>query len=95
MKALLNEYGVDPQLVELELTESVLMQNGGEVLHTLKAIKALGVQLVIDDQSLGLLDGTEVDFTREGLNEGFKFNNPNVTATDRWLPNQVPPDHFG
>ena len=40
-----------------------------------------GVQLVIDDQSLGLLDGTEVDFAREGLNEGFKFNNPNVTAT--------------
>ena len=40
-----------------------------------------GVQLVVDDQSLGFLNGTEVDFTREGLNEGFKFNNPNVAAT--------------
>ncbi len=40
-----------------------------------------GVQLVVDDQSLGMLDGTEVDFAREGLNEGFKFNNPNVAAT--------------
>ena len=53
LKALLNEYGVNPQLVELELTESVLMQNGGEVLHTLKAIKALGVQLAIDDFGTG------------------------------------------
>lgn len=40
-----------------------------------------GVALVIDDQSLGMLDGTEIDYTREGLNEGFKFNNPNVKQT--------------
>jgi len=40
-----------------------------------------GVQVVVDDQSLDFLNGTEVDFTREGLNEGFKFNNPNVAAT--------------
>ena len=40
-----------------------------------------GVQIVVDDASLKYLDGTEVDFTREGLNEGFKFVNPNVKAT--------------
>ncbi len=40
-----------------------------------------GVQIVVDDASLKYLDGTEVDFTREGLNEGFKFMNPNVKAT--------------
>jgi iron-sulfur cluster assembly protein len=40
-----------------------------------------GIQVVVDDQSIGYLNGTEVDFTREGLNEGFKFNNPNVAAT--------------
>ncbi len=40
-----------------------------------------GVQIVVDDESLKYLDGTEVDFTREGLNEGFKFVNPNVKAT--------------
>ena len=34
--------------------------------------------VVVDAQSLKYLDGTEVDFAREGLNEGFKFNNPNV-----------------
>ena len=37
-----------------------------------------GLKVVIDPKSLVYLDGTEVDFAREGLNEGFKFNNPNV-----------------
>lgn len=37
-----------------------------------------GVKIVIDPKSLAYLDGTELDFVREGLNEGFKFNNPNV-----------------
>jgi iron-sulfur cluster assembly protein len=37
-----------------------------------------GVTLLIDPRSLPYLAGTELDFVREGLNEGFKFNNPNV-----------------
>jgi iron-sulfur cluster assembly protein len=37
-----------------------------------------GVTVLIDPKSLPYLDGTELDFVREGLNEGFKFNNPNV-----------------
>jgi iron-sulfur cluster assembly protein len=37
-----------------------------------------GVTLLIDPKSLTYLQGTELDFVREGLNEGFKFNNPNV-----------------
>jgi iron-sulfur cluster assembly protein len=36
-----------------------------------------GVKLLIDPKSLAVLDGTELDFVREGLNEGFRFNNPN------------------
>jgi len=36
-----------------------------------------GVCVLIDPKSLAYLDGTELDFVREGLNEGFKFNNPN------------------
>jgi iron-sulfur cluster assembly protein len=36
-----------------------------------------GVKLMVDPKSLAYLDGTELDFVREGLNEGFKFNNPN------------------
>lgn len=36
-----------------------------------------GVKVLIDPKSLAYLDGTELDFVREGLNEGFKFHNPN------------------
>jgi iron-sulfur cluster assembly protein len=39
-----------------------------------------GIKVVIDAKSLVYLDGTEVDFAREGLNEGFKFNNPNAKS---------------
>jgi iron-sulfur cluster assembly protein len=39
-----------------------------------------GVKVVIDPKSLVYLDGTEVDYTKEGLNEGFKFNNPNAKS---------------
>ena len=37
-----------------------------------------GVKEIVDPKSLVYLDGTELDFAKEGLNEGFKFNNPNV-----------------
>jgi iron-sulfur cluster assembly protein len=37
-----------------------------------------GVKVVVDRKSLAFIDGTELDFAREGLQEGFKFNNPNV-----------------
>ena len=36
-----------------------------------------GVKIVVDKKSLVYIDGTEMDFQKEGLNEGFKFNNPN------------------
>lgn len=39
-----------------------------------------GVKVLIDPTSLVYLDGTELDFAKEGLNEGFKFNNPNAKA---------------
>ena len=37
-----------------------------------------GVKVFVDPKSLAYIDGTELDFVREGLNEGFRFNNPNV-----------------
>ncbi|HFQ13638.1 MAG TPA: iron-sulfur cluster assembly protein IscA [Gammaproteobacteria bacterium] len=37
-----------------------------------------GVKIVVDPKSLLYIDGTELDYGKEGLNEGFKFNNPNV-----------------
>jgi iron-sulfur cluster assembly protein len=36
-----------------------------------------GVKIIVDKKSLVYIDGTELDFTKEGLNEGFNFNNPN------------------
>ena len=37
-----------------------------------------GVKVFVDAKSMPYLEGMELDYTREGLNEGFKFNNPNV-----------------
>jgi len=36
------------------------------------------VKVVVDAESLKYVDGTEIDFVRQGLNEAFKFRNPNV-----------------
>jgi iron-sulfur cluster assembly protein len=37
-----------------------------------------GVKLIVDAKSLAIIDGTEVDFVKDGLNEAFRFRNPNV-----------------
>jgi iron-sulfur cluster assembly protein len=37
-----------------------------------------GVKVIVDAESLRYVDGTEIDFVRQGLNEAFKFRNPNV-----------------
>ena len=37
-----------------------------------------GVKVIVDRDSLAFLDGTQVDFVRQGLNEAFRFRNPNV-----------------
>ncbi len=37
-----------------------------------------GVKVVIDPEALALIDGTEVDFVKNGLNEAFSFRNPNI-----------------
>jgi len=39
-----------------------------------------GVRIYVDAESLSLVDGTEIDFLKQGLNEQFVFRNPNVTA---------------
>jgi iron-sulfur cluster assembly protein len=43
-----------------------------------QVFESRGVKIVVDPKSLAYIDGTELDFVREGINEGFKFNNPNV-----------------
>jgi iron-sulfur cluster assembly protein len=39
-----------------------------------------GVSVIVDQESLQLIDGTEVDFIKQGLNEAFKFKNPNAAG---------------
>jgi len=40
-----------------------------------------GVKVVVKDADLALLEGVEVDYTREGINEAFRFSNPKATGT--------------
>jgi len=42
--------------------------------------EAQGVQVIVDAKSLIYIDGTQVDYQKEGLNEGFEFKNPNSKA---------------
>lgn len=43
-----------------------------------EVFESQGIKILVDPKSLVYIDGTELDFAREGLNQGFKFNNPNV-----------------
>jgi iron-sulfur cluster assembly protein len=45
-----------------------------------RVIEQDGVRLVIDTKSVPFVDGTEIDFARQGLNSAFVFRNPNVTG---------------
>jgi iron-sulfur cluster assembly protein len=45
-----------------------------------RSFESHGVKVLVDPRSLAYIDGTELDFVREGLNEGFRFNNPNVKS---------------
>ncbi|WP_269494082.1 iron-sulfur cluster assembly protein IscA [Castellaniella sp. S9] len=45
-----------------------------------RLFEQFGARVYIDPQSLPFLEGMELDYAREGLNEGFRFNNPNEKA---------------
>ncbi|RME34113.1 MAG: iron-sulfur cluster assembly accessory protein [Gammaproteobacteria bacterium] len=46
-----------------------------------ESFESRGIRIVVDRDSLPFLVGTEIDYVREGLNAGLRFNNPNVAAT--------------
>lgn len=46
-----------------------------------QVFESCGIKVITDQESLRYLAGTELDFVREGLNSGFRFNNPNVQTT--------------
>jgi len=43
-----------------------------------RVFESHGVKVIVNEQNLAYLDGTEVDYGRDGMSEGFRFNNPNV-----------------
>lgn len=49
-----------------------------EIAESDQLFESHGVRVLIDPKSLVYIDGTELDYAKEGLNEGFKFKNPNV-----------------
>ena len=65
--------GCSGYMYVVELAENVLEHD--------QVCESHGVQIVVDTESFKHLKGTNVDYTREGLNEGFRFENPNVSAT--------------
>lgn len=49
-----------------------------EILPDDEVFESHEIKVIVDAKSLPYIDGMELDFAKEGLNEGFKFNNPNV-----------------
>ena len=54
-----------------------VMEFADEIAEEDTVFEDRGVTILVDPKSVIYLDGTELDYTREGLNEGFQFNNPN------------------
>ncbi|WP_062154418.1 iron-sulfur cluster assembly protein IscA [Beggiatoa leptomitoformis] len=55
-----------------------IMEFADQVEEQDQIFESQGVKVIVDPKSLSYIDGTELDYVREGLNEGFKFNNPNI-----------------
>ena len=58
-----------------------VIEFAGEIEGSDSVFEDYDVKVIVDAKSLVYLDGTELDFAKEGLNEGFKFNNPNEKDT--------------
>jgi iron-sulfur cluster assembly protein len=54
------------------------LEYADEIIAEDQVFESHGVRVFVDPKSMPYIDGTELDFAREGLNEGFKFQNPNV-----------------
>ena len=48
--------------------------------HGDRLVEVDGVPLIVNDKSLAMVDGTVIDFQRQGLNASFVFHNPNATG---------------
>ena len=57
--------------------KSYVVEYADAIEPTDQVFESHGVKIIIDPKNLVFLDGMEIDYTREGLNEGFRFINPN------------------
>jgi iron-sulfur cluster assembly protein len=51
-----------------------------EIAEDDRVFESHGIKIIIGNDNLSFLDGTTIDFSREGLNEGFSYDNPNVKS---------------
>lgn len=49
-----------------------------EVLESDQVFESYGAKVIVNEESLSFLEGTEIDYAKQGLGSAFKFNNPNV-----------------
>ena len=59
---------------------SYVINYADEIADTDVVFEDKGVTVVVDPEALQLIDGTEVDFVKNGLNEAFSFRNPNISG---------------
>ncbi len=59
---------------------SYVINYAEEISDTDTVFEDKGVMIVIESDILKLIDGTQVDFVKDGLNESFKFHNPNIAG---------------
>jgi iron-sulfur cluster assembly protein len=60
---------------------SYVVDYADELTESDRIFEQHGVKVIVKADALEMLDGVEVDYTREGLNEAFRFNNPKATGT--------------
>jgi len=59
---------------------SYILDYAGEIASDDNVINVSDISIVVDPESMTLIKGTEIDFIDEGLNQVFKFKNPNATG---------------
>jgi iron-sulfur cluster assembly protein len=57
---------------------SYVVEYADEISADDRIFESHGIKVIVDDQSLRVIDGTEIDYVKEGLNESFRFSNPQV-----------------
>lgn len=59
---------------------SYVLDYADELTENETVFEQFGVKVLVKESDLDKLNGIELDYAREGINESFKFNNPNVTG---------------